>query len=176
MSNLRVRNGKYRGLYRLLCNEEFLFGAYHQIKSKPGNMTPGTDEITLDGVSKEYFKGLSESLKDESFQFKPVKRVYIPKANGKERPLGIPSPRDKIVQKAMANLLNGIYEPVFSQNSHGFRPNRSCHTALAQVAKSSGTKLAIEGDIKGFFDNVDHHLLASLLEKLIDDQQFIDLF
>ncbi len=176
ISKLRVRDGKYRGLYKLICDEDFLFGAYHEIKSNPGNMTPGTDKETLDGISKDYFKKLSKSLKEESFQFKPVKRVYIPKANGKRRPLGIPSPRDKIVQKTMAIILNAVYEPKFLDSSHGFRPNRSCHTAMAQVAKWSGTKLAIEGDIKGFFDNVDHHVLASLLEKKVEDQQFMDLY
>jgi group II intron reverse transcriptase/maturase len=176
LSKLRVRDGKYRGLYKLLCDENFLFGCYHEIKSKPGNMTPGSDNETLDGISKYFFKKLSKSLEDESFQFKPVKRVFIPKANGKMRPLGIPSPRDKILQKAMAIILNSIYEPNFLDSSHGFRPNRSCHTAMAQIAKWSGTKLAIEGDIKGFFDNVDHHILASILEKKIDDQQFLDLY
>jgi group II intron reverse transcriptase/maturase len=137
-------------------------------------MTPGTDKETLDGISKDYFKKLSKSLIEESFQFKP--RVYIPKANGKMRPLGIPSPRDKIVQKTMAIILNAIYEPNFLDSSHGFRPNRSCHTCMAQIAKWSGTKLAIEGDIKGFFDNTDHHVLASLLEKKVEDQQFMDLY
>lgn len=176
MSRLRVQDGKYRKLYNVLCDVNFLFGAYYEIKSNPGNMTPGPDEETLDGISIDTFKKLSDSLKNESFQFKPVKRVYIPKANGKMRPLGIPSPRDKIVQRAMANILTGIYEPLFTLSSHGFRPNRSCHTAMAQVAKWSGTKLAIEGDIKGFFDNVDHSVLAGLLEQKINDQQFIDLY
>jgi retron-type reverse transcriptase len=180
MSRLRVQDGKYRKLYNVLCDVNFLFGAYYEIKSNPGGlmayMTPGPDEETLDGISIDTFKKLSESLKNESFQFKPVKRVYIPKANGKMRPLSIPSPRDKIVQRAMANILTGIYEPLFTQSSHGFRPNRSCHTAMAQVAKWSGTKLAIEGDIKGFFDNVDHAVLAGLLEQKINDQQFIDLY
>lgn len=176
VSKLRVRDGKYRGLYKLLCDENFLFGAYHEINSKIGNMTPGTDKETLDGISTDYFKTLSQSLKDESYQFTPVKRLYIPKANGKMRPLGIPSPRDKILHKAMAIILNAIYEPAFLDSSHGFRPHRSCHTAMAQLAKWSSTKLAIEGDIKGFFDNVDHQVLASLLEKKIEDQQFMDLY
>ncbi len=139
-------------------------------------MTPGSDGQTLDGISKNKIEKLSTELTSETFQFKPSERIWIPKANGKMRPLGIPTPRDKIVQKAMSLLLNLIYEPEFSRFSHGFRPNRGCHTALTEISKWSGTQWAIEGDIKGFFDNVNHHLLANLLQKKIGDQQFIDLY
>lgn len=135
ISKLKVQDGMYHRLYKMLCDEEFLFGAYYAIKSNPGNMTQGTDKETLDGISSDYIKKLAKELKTETFQFKPVKRVHIPKKNGKMRPLGIPSPRDKIVQKAMAILLTAIYEPVFLDSSHGFRPNRSPHTALAEVTK-----------------------------------------
>ena len=174
LMKMKVRNGKYYGLYKLISNEDVLFGAYQMIKSNPGNMTPGSDGQTLDGISQNFFRKLSTELITETFQFKPSERIWIPKANGKMRPLGIPTPRDKVVQKAMALLLNLIYEPEFVP--HGFRPNRSCHTALAQIDKWSGTQWAIEGDIKGFFDNVNHTLLANLLEKKIGDQQFIDLY
>ena len=176
MSKMKVRDEKYSGLYKLICNEDILFGAYYEIKSKPGNMTPGSDGKTLDGISQKLINEISIKLINETFQFKPSKRIWIPKANGKMRPLGIPSPRDKIVQQAMALLLNLIYEPEFKQTNHGYRPNRGCHTALAQISKWSGTLWAIEGDIKGFFDNVNHQLLANLLQKKIRDQQFIDLY
>jgi len=163
-------------LYKLISNEDVLFGAYQMIKSNPKNMTPSSDGQTLDGISQNYFRKLSTELITEIFQFKPSERIWIPKANGKMRPLGIPTPRDKVVQKAMALLLNLIYEPEFVPTSHRFRPNRSCHTALAQIDKWSGTQWAIEGDIKGFFDNMNHTLLANLLKKKIEDQQFIDLY
>jgi retron-type reverse transcriptase len=133
LSKLRVREGKYLDLYKLICTEEFLFGCYYSIKSNPGNMNPGIDNETFDGISKEYISKLAKSLKDESFKFKPARRIFIPKRNGQLRPLGIPSPRDKIVQKAMALVLSLIYEPIFSDLSHGFRPNRSTHTALREI-------------------------------------------
>ena len=176
LSKMKERNGKFYGIYKLICDENILFGAYHNIKSNPGNMTPGSDNLTLDGISQKSISSIAQELKNETFQFKPSKREWIPKANGKMRPLGIPSPRDKIVQKAITMLLELIYDPTFSKYSHGFRPNRGCHTAMRQVSQWSGTQWAIEGDIKGFFDNVDHHILAELLQKKIGDQQFIDLY
>jgi hypothetical protein len=134
-SRLKMRNGKYYSLLKLVSDPDILFGAYNSIKSKPGNMTPGVDNETLDGISSEYFNKLSEDIRSEKFQFKPTRRLYIPKPNGKMRPLGIPSPRDKIVQKAMEYILNLIFEPRFFDTSHGFRPFRSCHSALKQVSK-----------------------------------------
>jgi group II intron reverse transcriptase/maturase len=176
LSKMKVLNGKYYGLYKLICNENILFGAFHEINSNPGNLTPGSDGQTQDGFSPNKIRKLTQELINETFQFKPSEIIWIPKANGKLRPLGIPTPLDKIVTKAMALLLELIYEPDFSRFSHGFRPNRGCHTAIKQLSGWSGTQWAIEGDIKGFFDNVNHHLLASLLQKKIGDQQFIDLF
>lgn len=133
LSKMEVLDGKYTGLYRLITSEELLFTAYHNIKSKPGNMTPGTDKETLDGISPKYLRNLSQELRDEKFRFKPTRREFIPKANGKMRPLGIPSPRDKIVHKAIGTVLELIYEQIFLDYSHGFRPNRGGKTALAQV-------------------------------------------
>jgi len=133
LSKMKVRGGKYTGLFDLLTTEEFLFGAYHAIKSKPGNMTPGIGTETLDGFSPKVIKSMIEELKSEKYQFKPTRREFIPKANGKMRPLGIPSPRDKIIQKGMAIILELIYEESFLDYSHGFRPKRGCHTAIHQV-------------------------------------------
>lgn len=108
--------------------------AYAKIKSKPGNMTPGVDPETFDGMmARSAIEQLSKDLRTGAFQFKPARRVEIPKANGRTRPLGVASPRDKIIQEAMRMILEAVYEPVFSIHSHGFRPKRSCHTALREI-------------------------------------------
>lgn len=103
-----------------------------------GNMTPGTDGTTIDGFSRKQISQLIELLKWERYQPKPVRRTYIPKKNGKMRPLGIPAFADKLVQEVVRQILEAIYEPIFSDNSHGFRPNRSCHTALYQIKAPVG--------------------------------------
>ena len=176
LSIIKLENNKFTGLYKQIMQMEMLILSYQNIKSKPGNMTEGIDEITLDGISLKFLKNLSESLKNESFKFKPARRVMIPKVNGKLRPLAIASPRDKIVQEAMRMVLEIIFEPIFLDYSHGFRPGKSCHSALKEVSKWNGITWVIEGDIKGFFDNVDHHILERLLCTQIEDQQFIDLY
>jgi group II intron reverse transcriptase/maturase len=172
----QLENGKFTGLYKVLATEEMLLRAYRKIKSKPGNMTSGSDNVTLDGFSMKTIQEIITSLKDETFVFKPVRREFIPKKNGKMRPLGVPSPRDKIVQEAMRILLEIVYEPIFCDSSHGFRPKRGCHSALKEISTWNGHTWCIEGGIKGFFDNVDHHILEQLLCKKIQDQQFIDLY
>jgi len=101
-------------------------------------MTPGTDKETLDGISKDWIKKTIENLKNRTFKFKPSKRIMIPKKNGKMRPLGIPTPKDKIVQKVLLNLMEKTYEKMFLKTSHGFRPNRSCHTTLKEITKWTG--------------------------------------
>lgn len=166
-----------KDLYRLLCNKELLTIAYNSIKSKPGNMTPGTDGRTLDAMSEKLIDSISTELRNQSFKFKPVRRVLIPKRNkDSKRPLGIPSPRDKVVQKAMLMIMECIYEPIFSDHSHGFRPGRSCHTALREIRTSwSGVKWVIEGDIQGCYDNVNHHNLINILGCKIKDERFIQL-
>jgi len=128
-------NGKFVNLYRLICSKHLLITAYKNIRSNQGGMTPGVDGKTLDGVNDNYFDALVKELISEKFKFTSVKRIYIPKANGKTRPLGIPTSRDKIVQEAIRILLELIFEGKFSNMSHGFRPKRSCHTALHQVSK-----------------------------------------
>ena len=182
LESLKERNTKNRDavnkdLYRLLCNKELLTIAYNSIKSKPGNMTPGTDELTLDEMSDKIIKGIIAELRSQTFKFKPVRRVYIPKGNtGNMRPLGVPTPRDKVVQKAMLMIMENIYEPTFSTHSHGFRPGFSCHSALKEIRSTwSGTKWAIEGDIKGCYDNVKHQILIDIIRQKIDDERFIQL-
>jgi len=138
-------------LYRLLYRPELYEVAYERIKSRPGNMTAGSDGMTLDGFSFQVITNLIASLRDESFQFQPARRIYIPKTNGKQRPLGIPSPLDKVVQEVLRLILEAIYDSphgaYFRESSHGFRPNRSCHTALREFSNQwTGVTWIIEGD------------------------------
>lgn len=167
-------------LYRLMFKEDLYIIAYEQIKSKPGNMTPGTDGETLDGLSMKTTGGIIEAMRTESFQFKPVRQSFIPKANGKMRKLGIPSAKDKIVQQAIYMILEAIYDspqtPYFQETSHGFRPNHSCHTALREIRETwSAVNWIIEGDKRACFDEVDHLALVSILRKKIKDERFINL-
>ena len=121
---------KFERLYKVLFNEEMYFIAYQKIYSKVGNMTAGVDGKTIDGMSISRIERLIASLRNETYQPNPSKRSYIPKKNGKKRPLGIPSFDDKLVQEVIRMILEAIYEGSFEHSSHGFRPNRSCHTAL----------------------------------------------
>ena len=140
-------------------------------------LSPGyADNATIDHMSISRIEKLIISLKDESYQPIPSRRVYIPKKNGKKRPLGIPTFNDKLLQEVVRMILEAIYEGSFDNNSHGFRPKRSCHTALQQIQKSfNGTRWFIEGDIKGFFDNINHNTLIDILRKRIDDERFLRL-
>lgn len=166
----------YKRLYRNLYNPEFFLLAYERIQAKPGNMTAGNGGNTIDGISMKRIDSLIQKLKDFSYQPKPARRTYIPKANGKMRPLGIPAFDDKLVQEVVRMILESIYEPTFQNSSHGFRPKRSCHTALQYIKRNyTGVKWFVEGDIKGCFDNVDHHVLVRILRRRIKDEYFISL-
>lgn len=150
--------------------------AYQNIYASQGNMTQGTDGKTIDAMSLSRIDGIIASLKDESYQPQPSRRTYIPKKNGKMRPLGIPSFDDKLVQECVRLLLEAIYEGSFAKTSHGFRPNHSCHTALNQIHVCfSGVKWFVEGDIKGFFDNIDHEVMIGILAERIKDERFLRL-
>lgn len=163
-------------LHSLVYDIDLLNIAYNSIKSKPANMTPGVLPETLDGISHDALVEISQSLKKESFTFKPSRRVQIPKANGGLRPLTIASPRDKIVQQGIKMILEAIFEPLFTENSHGFRPNRSCHTALKEVRRTfPSVAWVIEGDIRKCFDTIDHKLLMNLIETKILDRRFTNL-
>ena len=167
---------KFERLYRLLFNEELFYVAYQKIASNEGSTTKGSDGRSIDGMSLARIETLIASLKDESYQPHPSRRVHIPKKNGKMRPLGIPAFEDKLVQEVVRMILEAIYEGHFETTSHGFRPKRSCHTALLHIQKTfSGAKWFIEGDIKGFFDNIDHDVLVGILRERISDDRFIRL-
>lgn len=133
-------NNKCVNAYDTLMSINILLASYQAMKSKPGKITPGSDKETLDGIDMNYFKNLNVALKTEKFQCRPTRRIFIPKANGKMRPLGISSPRDKIVQQAINLILTQVLEPRFSDRSHGFRPGRGCHTALAKIRYWNGIK------------------------------------
>lgn len=142
-------------------------------------MTPGMDGSTLDGFSMKTIERIISSMKDGSFKFSPSRRTYIPKANGGKRPLGIAPPRDKVVQEVMRMILETIYDskksPFFLASSHGFRQGKGTHTALRDIRGWHNTRWFIEGDIKGCFDNVDHHKLVGILREKIQDERFLDL-
>lgn len=139
-------------------------------------MTLGIDDETLDGIDMVWFSETHKNLRRESWFPKPARRVYIPKSNGKMRPLGISSPRDKIIQQAMKLTIEVVLEPKFLDCSHGFRPSRGCHTALREVRKWKGVSWFVEGDIKNFFNNIDHQTLEKLLKVHFKEARFINLF
>ncbi len=160
--------------YRLMFKRSLWIKAYAKLAPNSGNLTRGTDDQTIDGFSFKIIEELISKLRNGTFRFSPVRRVYIPKKNRKRRPLGVPNFKDKLVQEVMRMILESIYEPVFSENSHGFRPSRSCHTALTQIKHTwKGLKWCIEGDIKGCFDNICHKNLMAILGKKIDDRRFL---
>jgi group II intron reverse transcriptase/maturase len=165
----------HRDLYRLLYNPTLHIMAYERLKSKPGNMTEGTDGKTLDSFSMEVIQEQIAKLRTEQYQPTPVRRVYIPKEKGR-RPLGVPSPQDKIIQECVRRILEAIYEPTFHENSHGFRPGRSCHTALESLRRNwVGTKWILKIDITECFERIDHHHLLDILREKIQDDRFINL-
>lgn len=171
-----VSGYKFERLYRILFKEQMFYVAYQRIYAKQGNMTAGTDGKTVAEMSLQRIDNLITSLRNETYRPNPAKRVYIPKKNGKERPLGIPSFEDKLVQEVVRMILEAIYEKFFESTSHGFRPRKSCHTALTHIKKTFlGTKWFIEGDIKGCFDNIDHNILIGILKERISDERFLRL-
>lgn len=170
------KDGVFTRLYRYLLRDDVYRMAYKNLYANQGAATKGTDNDTADSFSQECIDTIIMELSSGTYEPKPVRRTYRKKKNGKLRPLGIPSFKDKIVQDIIRMYLEAIYEPIFSDRSHGFRPRRSCHTALTQITKGfNGIKWFIEGDIKGCFDNIDHDVLLSILTRKIKDSKFINL-
>src|SRR6266498_5888250 len=163
-------------LYRQLFNPQLYLLAYGRLYSNQGAMTPGVDGETVDGMSLGKIGRIIDALRHERYRFQPVKRVYIPKKNGKKRPLGLPSWSDKLVGEVVRILLEAYYEPRFSGRSHGFRPGRGCHTALTEVANTwKGTTWFIEGDISDCFGSLDHEVMISVLAEHIHDNRVLRL-
>lgn len=163
-------------LYRLLFNRNLYLEAYGKIYRNAGAMTAGVTDETPDGMSLEKIDAIIEALRYERYEWLPVRRVEIPKKNGKKRPLGMPVWSDKLLQEVIRMLLNAYYEPQFSDHSHGFRPHRGCHTALGEIYRTwKGIAWFIEGDISSCFDKLSHELLLKTLEEHIHDGRFIRL-
>ena len=184
LEGLRKRNANpvwvNQDLYRMLYKHDMFVVAYERIKSRPGNMTPGKDGSTLDGFSMSAVESIIASLRDDSIAFSPVRQVSIPKPSGGQRLLGIASPREKVVQEAIRVILEAIYDSPYGSSlydeSHGFRPNRSCHTEPKSIRnKWSGVNWIIEGDIAACFDEVGHGVLVETLRKRISDERFLNL-
>ena len=176
LTTISQQGKRVNGLFRLLECPFLWLEAYSRLYSNKGAATRGVDKVTMDGFSEDRALNLIKLIKENRYYPKPVRRTYIPKANGKTRPLGIPTGSDKLVQEVVRSILERIYEPIFKNTSHGFRPNKSCHTALERIKHGwTGVKWIIDMDIKGFFDNVDHPVMMQLLEKQIDDQRFLRL-
>lgn len=169
------QNGKIiTDCYRLMYKRELWIKAYVKLYPNAGNLTKGTSEETIDGFYLQKIDEIIDQLKKGMFRFAPVRRAYISKANGKKRPLGVPNFKDKLVQEVMRMILENVYEPIFSDNSHGFREGRSCHTALSQIKNTwKGLTWCIEGAIKGFFDHIDHSVLINLISKRMNDHRFL---
>jgi retron-type reverse transcriptase len=163
-------------LYRLLYNPDLYLRAYAKLNSNTGAMTPGVTKETVDGMSLEKINTIIEALRSERYRWTPARRTYIPKKNGKLRPLGMPSWSDKLLQEVIRSILEAYYEPQFSEHSHGFRPKRGCHTALKEITqKGRATKWFIEGDISACFDRIDHTILVEILQDKIHDNRFMRL-
>ena len=182
LKSLRKLNGGKKDfvnfdLYKLMLKEEALLAGYEKVKSNKGATTPGIDSISLDSFSKKRIDKLRKELINESWRPRPARRISIPKpGKAEKRPLSIQGPEEKIIQATMLLILEAIYEPIFLNNSFGLRPNKGAHDALKAIdQKYDGMVYAIEGDIKGMYDNVNHHKLITLLERRIKDARFIRL-
>jgi group II intron reverse transcriptase/maturase len=171
-----ISNKKCVNLSIIMSDPNFLIAAWARIRSNSGSLTFALSKETLDGIALSWFEETANTMRNGIFQFSPSRRTYISKTDGGERPLTIPSPRDKIVQEAMRFLLMLVFEGDFSKNSHGWVSGRGCHTALNQIKMEfAHDNWLIEGDIDQQFPSLNHQVLVNLLKTKIDDQAFIDL-
>ena len=175
---IREQSAKYPRVENLMhnVNEETLMSEHRKQNRKKAVGVDGVSKDQYDENAKENIRELVERMKKFQYKPLPVKRVYIPKANGKKRPLGLPSYEDKLVQGVMADILNDVYEPRFLDCSYGFRENRNAHQAVRYINQTimcRKVNYVLEADIKGFFDNVDHDWLMKFLEHDIADKNFL---
>jgi len=163
-------------LYRQLFNKDLYLMAYGKIYANVGAMTPGADAETADGMSEAKIEQIITVMRHERYRFAPARRVFIPKKNGKLRPLGLPSWSDKLVGEVVRLLLEAYYEPRFSDRSHGFRKQRGCHTALREIQRTwTGTVWFVEADISDCFGSLDHQVMLRILAERIHDNRFLRL-
>ena len=163
-------------LYRQMFNRDLYLLAHGNIYSNQGAMTPGVSEETADGMSEEKIEQITGLMRQEKYRFSPARRVYIPKKNGKFRPLGMPTWSDKLVGEVVRLLLEAFYDPQFPDSSHGFRKSRGCHTALREIGNTwTGTTWFVEGDISDCFGSLDHEILLGILAEKIHDNRFLRL-
>lgn len=177
-NSLANKEEVFTKLYRYLLRPDIYFVAYKNLYANSGAETKGVNEDTADGFSEAKIDRIIKALADETYQPMPVRRTYIQKKNNRKklRPLGIPTFTDKLVQEVLRMILEAVYEPIFLDVSHGFRPKRSCHTALKQLRREfNGTRWLVEGDIKGCFDNINHAVLVGLLNNKIKDARITKL-
>lgn len=177
-NSLANKEEVFTKLYRYLLRPDIYFVAYKNLYANNGAATKGVTEDTADGFSEAKIDSIIKALADETYQPMPVRRTYIQKKNNRKklRPLGIPTFTDKLVQEVLRMILEAVYEPIFLDVSHGFRPKRSCHTALKQLRREfNGTRWFVEGDIKGCFDNINHAVLVGLLSNKIKDARITKL-
>ena len=163
-------------VYRYLYNKEFYIEAYNKLSNNKGSLTPGVTKESIDGMSLKRINDIINEMKYERYKWNKTREVQIPKSNGKFRTLSLPEWRDKLVQEVLRMILSAIYEPKFSEASHGYRPNRGCHTALTRIyKKGQACDFFIEGDITDCFNSINHEILLNILKRDIDDGRFIEL-
>ncbi|MBM6842327.1 group II intron reverse transcriptase/maturase, partial [[Clostridium] spiroforme] len=172
------RRNNNKELIQVILSDENLNEAIRRVKSNKG--VPGVDKMTVYEVD-EYLEKNMESIKQsilgKKYKPQPVKRVYIPKSNGKKRPLGIPTVVDRVIQQAIAQVLTQIYDNKFSDNSFGFRPHRSAHDAMERTIEylNEGFEWVVDLDIEAYFDTVNHDKLISILRENVNDSTTLHL-
>ena len=165
-------------LMEMILSRRNLEEAIKAVKSNKG--APGIDKMTVNEIDEYFNENMDEiktTIKNKKYKPLPVRRVYIPKPNGKERPLGIPTVRDRVIQQAVAQVLINVYDEHFSSHSYGFRPNRNAHGAIEEVLKylNEGYEWVIDLDIEKFFDKVNHDKLISIIREQVKDDVTLHL-
>ena len=177
--NLSIKNKtwSHTNLFRILKYEDLWITAYENLKSNKGSLTPGSTPETMDAMSVQRLQYLQTKVLEEKFNFNPVKRTYIPRPDGRKRPLGMPTANDKIVQEVLRMILEAVYEPIFSIHSFGFRPDLGCHDALEHIeTKFRWVNFVIEGDIEQAYPSINYDVLINkCLRRRVSDERFINL-